>query len=343
MSMGYIKKERLWVSAFLISICLVMALNVHNGWYTTEEELTAHPPPLGSPTYHIFGEPPTHTPEAYRVLVPTLGRLTMKILHVGDPTKVAAAFDFISGLLACYLFYRLAVDHLPETAAMARTRLHVIAVFLAFLQFPMAWIIRWQRPETLPSALFIAAVLFSLTRLNRSRLWIVVVLGMTVVQAFTRTDVPLIVGATVALLSLFPGMVDELGSRRLLFSLGSLIVLIDVSVQAYLKFIRFPNLHPWPSIRVMLLTENLHSFHDLSNVFIAVLPFLLVAGLLLVKRAKLGAIDKIVVLASVLYLGPYFALGIVGEVRLYVPFLFALCVVSAKFLPVVSDEYLGSH
>jgi hypothetical protein len=43
----------------------------------------------------------------------------MRVCHTQDAAKISASFDFVNGFLACYLFYRIAADRLPETEVMA--------------------------------------------------------------------------------------------------------------------------------------------------------------------------------------------------------------------------------
>lgn len=69
----------------------------------------------------------------------------------------------------------------------------------------------------------------------------------------------LVFGSALVVLSLLPGSLDSYGSRRQLFLLGGLIVLISGGIQAYLQFVRFRNLHPWPSEKVIALSVNLHT------------------------------------------------------------------------------------
>jgi hypothetical protein len=331
LQMSFLKKERIFVSIFLFLICLVMAQAVHNGWYSFANMMQAHPPPPGTPYEPLFGKV-AHIPDAYRVAIPALAHLVMRVCHTQDAAKIAAAFDFVSGFLACYLFYRITVDRLPETEEMAARRLILAALFLAILQFPVAWIVPWQRPETLPTSLFLAIAVFSFARLRRSFLWMGVILAAPLVQAFVRADVPLVFGVALVALSLLPGSLDGYGSRRQLFSLGSLIVLISGGIQAYLQFVRFRNLHPWPSEKVIALSVNLHSGHLLLVFFVASLPFLLFAVFLAVKRPALDAEDRLILIVSSLYLALWFIAGMVDEVRLYVPFMMALSTVAARVL-----------
>jgi hypothetical protein len=329
--MSFLRKERIFVSTFLFLICLVMAQAVHNGWYEFARMMQIFPPPPGMPYEPLFGKV-IHIPDAYRVAIPALAHLVMRVCHTQDTAKIAAAFDFVSGFLACYLFYRIAVDRLPETERMASRRLIIAVLFLAIIQFPVAWIVPWQRPETLPTSLFLAIVVFSFGRLRRSFLWVGVILAASLVRAFVRADVPLVFGVALVVLSLLPGSLDSYGSRRQLFSLGSLIVLISGGIQAYLQFVRFRNLHPWPTEKVIALGMNLHSAHLLLVFFVASLPFLLFAVFLAVKRPAVDGEDRLILIVSALYLALWFMAGVIGEVRLYVPFMMALSTVAARVL-----------
>lgn len=345
MQSSYIKKERLFVSIFLLLIFLVLTQAVHNAWFILAATMQEHPPAPGTPYTPLF-EYEAHIPNAYRVAVPALAHLVMKIFHINDKAWVAACFDGFSGFVACYLFYRLAVDSFPETQALASRRLLVAFLFLAIIQFPIAWVIPWARPETLPTALYLSVSLFSLHRIKQNRLWIAAVIAATVIQGFVRSDVPLILGISIVLISLLPATVQTLGSRRLICSLGGSVLLISCAIQGYLQRIRFRGLDRWPGgMPVITLGINLHSPHSLATCSLALLPFLLFSAFLVAKRPTLGAEDILILIASALYLPLWFTAGVVAEVRVFVPFMFAMSVSAAKVLasfmsePRTLDEY----
>ena len=325
MQTNYTKRERVFVSVFIFLICLVMAHAVHSGWFMTAYETRVHPPPAGTPYTPLF-ETPSHLPDAYRIAMPALGQLVMKVFHIHDAPAVAAIFDFIFGFAACYLFYRVAVDFLPETRLVA-------VLFLAMIQFAMSWVVPWQRPETMPTSLFLAIVLFSLARVGQSLLWGGLIVAATLIQGFIRTDAPLVLGISLILLSVLPGELGIFGTRRLLVSLGGFIVFITVTIQAYLRYVRFPNLHRWPSDKqILTLSRNVYNLHSLVNGFVALLPFVLFAIFLVRKRPALDASDRLVLLASALYLVLWFNAGRVSEARIFVPFMLALSSVVAKVI-----------
>ena len=302
-----------------------MAHAVHTGWFVIAYELRVHPPPAGTSYTPLF-ETPSELPEAYRIAMPALGRLVMKVCHTNDAPAVAAVFDLIFGFAACYLFYRLAVDFLPATWLVA-------VLFLAMIQFGMSWVVPWQRPETMPTSLFLAVVLFSVARVRQSLVWSALIVAATFAQGFVRTDVPLVLGVSIILLSVLPGEVGIIGTRRLLVFLGGIMVFVTVAIQGYLRYVRLPNVHRWPSNKQLLtLSRNVHNLHSLVTGFVALLPFVVFAIFLVWKRPALDASDRLVLLASALYLVLWFNAGYVSEARIFVPFMFALSSVAAKVI-----------
>jgi hypothetical protein len=320
-----IKKERAFVCVFLFLICLVMAHAVHTGWFVSEHEIRVHPPKEGTPFTPLF-EDSTHVPDAYRMAMPALGQFVMRTLHIHSAPAIAAVFDFISGFAACYLFYRLAVDG-------SRERPLTAILFLAMIQFGMSWVVPWQRLETMPTCLFLALALFSLVRIRRSSGWALVIVGATLVQGFLRTDVPLVLGASMIVMGLFDRDFERFGTRRVLIYCGGVVVSIAAAIQIYLRYVRFPNLHRWPSDhRILTLAQNLYNVHSLINGFVSLLPFILFAVFVVIRRPRLDGLDRLILLASALYLVVWLGAGLLSEARIYVPFMFALSSVAAKVL-----------
>jgi hypothetical protein len=331
----YLRRENRFVALFLFLVFLTLAHFVHDGWRTRLTWDAEHPSLANNPYYYLFrpAPPPLHAPEAYRVAIPALGRFLVTAFHVQDPAYVAAALDFCFGFLAAYLLYRAAVEGLPVSTQKTQ-RMLLVALFLAFLQFPLAWVVPWQRPETLPSALYLAFALWCLIHATKTVLWTPLLLLATLCQTLVRSDVPFVFGIGLVLTSM---MGYTLASRPRTTGIlkGVAIALIGGGTQAYLQFVRYPHLTYWPGTEVFPFRTNL-LFHNLSNFSIALLPFLILAGFAVVKRVRLDAVDMLLVMTSALYLPVWFAVGIVGEVRVGAPFLMALCPVAAK----VSAAYL---
>jgi hypothetical protein len=323
----YIWWERTCVTVFLTSIFITLAHFVHSAYLVEDSRL---PTVSSNEVYYLFKPAPlVYAPETYRVAVPALGSLLVRVLHTQHPSVVAAVLDFIFGTLACYLLYKVVVAGFPLAGAGLKERALAVALFLAFLQFAIPWVVYRQRPETLPTALYVAVVLLCLTRSGSGVAWSLGLLAATAVQGFVRADVPFAIGVALVLASLM-GILKGFGARGATLVKGIAVAAIAVGVQGYLQFVRFPHLSYWPGTSVLQFRNNL-GFHNMANLVAALLPYLLVGGALKMKRARLDAVDTLILVASGLYLAIWFTVGIADEVRIYVPFLMALSVVAAKF------------
>ncbi len=337
----YAQKEALAVFAFSALQCLTLAHFVHEGWYANLQMMKLHPPQPGSSssTYYIFQNPtlPLHAPEAYRIALPALGRFLGHALHVADASKVAAALDFIFALCALMLFYRLAVEPSRPTTQTVRQRVLKVALFFAFIQSPIHWIVPWQRPETLPTALFLAFALLCLSRAAAHPAWSAALIAATILQSFVRADVPCMLAAALCILSLFGSSLASFGSRPNNFLRGAAIGLVAVGVQAYLQLVRFPHLTYWPDTPVVTLAYNFE-LHNLADALLALSPFIVIVSLLFLLKIKPDAVSSVTLVAAGLFLPVWFIVGIVDEVRVYVPFLFALSLVAAKSLAALVES-----
>jgi hypothetical protein len=335
-----ISHERFFVGIFLFLISLQLAQSVHTALFAFQSERAHRIYKAGEPSERLFNPDPAplYAPDAYRVGVTALGKFMVRTFYVQDAGYVAAAFDLVAAFLSLSLLYRLSVDF-SERPTAPGDRLMIIIFFLAILQFPIPWIIPWQRPETLPTALYLALSLFCLAKSKMNRLWLLPVMVATLGQAFVRADVPFIFGVAMLLVSLWDSHENGLTSHRVEILTSALVVFTSGAVQAYLQFIRYPHLSYPPGTNVVQFGLNLN-LHKLSIFMIALMPFFLFAVFLIVKRPKLDTIDRLVLVSSALYLPVWFTVGVIAEVRVYVPFLFALSMVTAKVsAPFLIREY----
>jgi hypothetical protein len=319
------KQERLFTGAFLFCICLQLAQSVHSAWFTYASGLSPQGPS------HLFARPATlHAPDAYRIALPTLIRFAGRTLHIQDLAYVAAAFDLVAGFLALYLLYRLTVRPRAAEEPLQDRPLRIL-LFLAVLQFPIAWVVPWQRPETLPSALYLAFSLLALDRFRAHKSWLLAIAVATFFQSFVRSDVPFVFGVAVGLVGLMNARRNGLQTARGPLLAGTVIVLISGAIQAWLQFIRYPHLAYPAGTNPIQFGANL-TIHQFETFTIALLPFLAFLLFLLIQRPALDIIDKTIVVAFLLYLPLWFTVGAVTEIRIDVPFLLALSTVFARVL-----------
>jgi hypothetical protein len=271
--------------------------------------------------------------------MPGLLHLLADIFHPQDPFVLYAALDFLFGFAALYLFYLLAVDTQQDGENYRLVRGARLAVFLMFVHFPLVWVVPWQRPETLPTACFLALALFCLANGRNVPEWSGVLLLAVTAQSFVRSDIPFVFGAALFGLSVLrQNALAEFGSRALNAVRGLAIMLIAGAIQVYLQFVRYPHLS-YPPGTLMISVRNNLTLHNALNGLLALLPFLLVGVLILRKGVRLNAVDRLIIAASVLYFPLWCTVGILDEVRVYVPFLMALCVVASK----VCTSYLAGE
>jgi hypothetical protein len=312
-----LKRERLFTGIFLFLVCVQLAHFVHSGWFSYQQEISA-------PNYHAH--PPEYA-DFYRVAIPALVRFIGRAFHIYNLPVILTALDFVTGFFALYLFYLLTVDLPPEEPNRPKDRALKILLFLAIIQFAITWVVPLQRPETMPSSLFLAFALCCLVRIRNRAVWILPILAATAIQAFARTDVPFVLGAAILLVGLWaffkPASKSESSAARLYILTGALVAFLSGATQVFLS-----SLHPHHPLDFQL-KRNLHP-HYLEVFTIVMLPYALFFLFLIVQRPVLNTLEKVALLSALLYLPIYFTFGIAHEVRIYVPFMFVLDMVIAR-------------
>jgi hypothetical protein len=305
-----LQREKFFVRAFLFCCAIALAHFIHIAW-------------LG----YVEAPPGANVPEPdLRIAMPfVLSHLT-RLLHPHDGTLVVTATDFISAYLAFDILYTLTVAGLRPAGTKSPRRLLVIALFLAFLQFPISFVVPWQRPETLPSTLYLAVSLLCLHRARQSSLWTVLLLLAATMETLVRADVAFAFGGALLLMSLVKDTLTAFGSRSANIARAIGILAISGSFQAYMQLVKFRD---FPYQKGSPILANLNP-HLLTVFFSATFPFFLTAYLLFRQRHRFNAIEAMAVCVSLVYFPLYFCLGVIGEVRIYVPFLFCLCVPAAR-------------
>jgi hypothetical protein len=318
---AYLRRERLVVALFLLFAVATLAHFVHSSWdfvvRIAESQRALHP---------AATVPVAYAPNLYRVAMPLLFRL-FHLKGAIAPTVTDAVF----GYAALSLIYLILADSIGGGAALRIRRALAIAFFLAAIQFPLNWVVPWQRPETMPTAFFVAAATTAVVRLERGTGWMILLGCLTVWQAFVRADAPFLYGVGVLVLAAAGPYLSDFASRRRCVLAGAMIAGIAALIQAYLQFVRFPHTPYPPGTRVFMLLTNLQP-HFLQILLLALLPFIavVVAGIRL--KFPFRSIDRLAISTSLFYLPIWCAVGLVAEVRIYVPFLLLLTIPAARIL-----------
>lgn len=311
MSGRYLQREKLFVRIFLLCAALVLAHFIHMGWLS----YLSAPAPRASAN---VAEPPI------RVGMPALLHALEHLFHPRDRTLIVTATDGVSAFLALNILYSVMVWRTVPAGSL--NRMLVVGFFLAFLQFPLQFVVPWQRPETMPTTLYLALALLCLQRGAKSWPWTAALLIATALQALLRADVAFVFGCALLVISFAGGLSKEFGTRSSNIVRALCIMAISGGYQGYMQFIVFRNV---PYQKGSPISANFGS-HVFPVFVMATLPFFLILFLATRQSRRWTAVEAMAVCVSVLYMPLFFILGIVGEVRIYVPFLFCLCIVAAK-------------
>lgn len=318
---AYLRRERRLVGLFLLFAITTTAFFVYTSWHGLIHSLPAGTGKVQSQT--------AYAPDVYRVAMPAL-QGALYHLHLAPEVGLMLA-DFVFGYLALYLTYILVSDRLSVAPQHRSYRFAVIGFFLATIQFPLAWVLPWQRPETMPTAFFLAAASVIMLRLKRSPIWIVVLACLTLLQGLTRADAPCFYGIAIVVLGICGSWLKDFGSRRRCIAAGVAISGTAVLVQAYMQFIRYPNTPYPPGVPRFMLPINLAP-HFLAPLFVVLTPVVLVLAAGLASRVRFRSIDCLAIVTAFLYVPIWFTVGSLAEVRIFVPFLLLLTVPASRIL-----------
>jgi hypothetical protein len=271
-------------------------------------------------------------PDQYRIALPLITRFLELHTHL-RVNQSLPLIEFLSYAGALTLLYFLFRDSPCVATASSTHRLVLLGFFFAAAQFPVLWIFPWERPETLLTAFFLAAIVQLIV--HRSRMPFALVCLLTALlsfgQALVRADVAFIAGIAILLSAAinipFPRPRIATGI------LGLLSAAVGGATQFYLQSIAYPHATYPPGTPKIQLFANLNPGNaplHLPEFLTALLP--LIASIVLIRhyRLALDSCDKLVLLLCFLYLPLWVTTGLVVEVRIFVPFLFLASPTIAK-------------
>jgi hypothetical protein len=270
-------------------------------------------------------------PVQYRIGIPFLIGFLEQYTHI-ELRQSVALVEALSYAACLWLLYGLFSSSARVNAARDSHRATLLAFFLAITQFPILWIFPWERPETLPTALYLAAVVVLVACPNRIPFPLLglLIVTLSLGEALMRADVPVVLGAALLLGAALAIPLPR--PRSSIAILGLLASATGAAVQFYLQHVAYPNARYEPTTQKFQLFNNL-SFDPplhLPEFFIALLPFFATLFLLRRFRLRLEPEDKLVLLICLLYLPVWVVVGLIAEVRIFVPFLFLASPTMAK-------------
>lgn len=312
---GNMRRGAVLVQAFLWGIALSYGFS---DWTSYREALTAHPD-----AWRMYLTGGIEAPFQYRVGSWVIVDWMQRLFHA-RPYDTLALLDVVCLAASLWLVLHVLrnLDGFPAQPASLRWLGYAIVLLVE--EYFVAWGHWFQSAETMPSILFVAlSVALAQGKLvkNGSLACLLLVL-LAAVQGFFRADVAVILHAGCLLAILC--------SRKLAAPLGraqqgwtSLLAAFAAGcVQLYLMLVRFPQAKYGPSGPVRLM-DNLQPEMWLT-MLLALLPYGLLLGLWMTRRYRPDATTWMLLAASLLYLPLWATVGLVDEVRIFLPFSFAL-------------------
>lgn len=239
------------------------------------------------------------------------------------PYDALTLVDVLCLALSLWLILRVLRNLEAYKIASLPTRWLATAGVLFLAEYYLIWGHWFQTEDTLPSILFVTlSVALACGELVQSRaLACLLLVFLGGIQGFIRADVAVVLHAGFFLAVLFNKKSVPLG-RAWQAGTSLLAAFAAGCVQLYLMLVRFPNAH-YGSEGVVQLANNLKP-EMWATMLLALLPFGLLLGLLVGKRYRPGPVMVMLLTSSLLYFPLWATVGLLDEVRIFLPFAFAL-------------------
>jgi hypothetical protein len=261
-------------------------------------------------------------PGQYRIGVWEVVRGMNQWFHL-RPYDALTLIDVACLALSLWLVLRVLRNFDAYKIASQSTRWLAAVGVLFLAEYYLIWGHWFQTQDTLPSVLFVtlSLALVSGEIVRNKRTTCLLLVCLSILQGFVRADVAVVLHGGFFLAVLFNKKTVSLGriwqAGTSLFS-----ALAAGCVQLYLMLVRFPSAHYGPE-GVVQLANNLKP-EMWGTMLLAALPFWLLLGFIACKKYRPDAVTVMLLFSSLLYLPLWATVGLLDEVRIFLPFAFAL-------------------
>jgi hypothetical protein len=276
-------------------------------------------------------------PSQYRIGVIDTAYFLARHLHVGM-RHTLALLDVISGMIAVFALFLVLQRSAVYRKASVTAQWFGAASFVVLVQFYFAWLLWYQRPETLPTAAILAmAVLLVAGRPSGSARVSAIgtagrVLGLlllAVAQGFVRADVAFALHLGILLVCLTSAGKGFALPRGLQAGTSLLAMLLALGIQYYLMKRVYPQA-TYGDTQVVQLFFNLKSPSAYAPFLLFLLPSAWTAAMLRGRRYQVESWGVGTFTAAVVFLGMWVVVGKIAEVRIFLPFALALAPLTAE-------------
>ena len=316
-SAGNLRSDKLRRYFLWVLLMLVCAFTFRNYWAESE---SYHRDPS---TILDLANGTGPAPAQYRVGIVMTAKQLVRLAHGHISYRhIFAAFDFIFALLAALLVFGVLErsQAFREAGFPSRSLRTVIA--LGLCTYYMWWSLWYLRPETWACVLFVAAALSLLCFARSAAVVIAGMIALAVLQGFIRADVAIIFDAAVFVYALLRGQKSFLISRGALLAASGVSCAIALAAQWLLMHRIYPHAS-YGDTAVFQLPSNLHPV-----LFVPCLIFIVPTVFTFLRGSTRDSVGEgqghALLFACVLYFAAWMLVGRLREVRIYIPFAFAL-------------------
>lgn len=276
-------------------------------------------------------------PSQYRVGVIDTAYFLARHLHLGM-RHTLALLDVIAGLIAVFALFLVLQRSTVYRKARLATQWFGAASIVILVQFYLAWLLWYQRPETLPTAAILALALLLLTVKSPRPQGVGTVgpvgtviglLLLAVAQGFVRADVAFALHVGILLVCLTSAG-KGFGLPRGVQAGASLVALLLVlGIQYDLMKRMYPQAN-YGDTQVLQLFLNLKSPSGFVPFLLFLLPVGWTAVMLSRRRYQAESAGIGMFTAAVIFMGMWVVVGKIAEVRIFLPFALALAPLTAE-------------
>jgi hypothetical protein len=291
-------------------------------------------------------------PSQYRIGVIDTAYFLARHLHLGMRHSLAL-LDVVAGLIAVFTLFLVLRRSAVYGKASVAAQWFGVAGFIVLVQFYLAWLLWYQRPETLPTAAMLALALLLISvklPLPGGVSTIGTVAGLlllAVAQGFVRADVGFALHVGILLVCLTPTGRGFALPRGLQAGTSLIAVLLVLGIQYDLMKRVYPRAN-YGDTQVFQLFFNLRSPQGYIPFLLFMMPLGWTIVMLARRRYQAGSAEIGMLAAAIIFIGMWVVVGRIKEVRIFLPFALALAPLTAelamqRFLPGIEGSEMGAE
>lgn len=318
-----------------ISLLLVAAFTFLDYWgYSTAHRMDPH-------GIEVLASGQGDAPAQYRVAMIYTAKFLSHLVHGHLAYRhFFAIFDFIAALCSLLLITKLLLRSQAycEASPISQVLRPILLFGLSFYYFP--WSIWYQRPETWTSVLFVVTSVFIISVMRSAMIVFPSLVILAAIQGFVRADVAILFHFGLFLYLIVRGAKDFPAGRSVLLAASCVSGLLSTAILWILMHKIFPHA-TYGKTKVFQLRANMT-----PNQFVPFLIFF-IPTLYTYLRSRIPGTnasgpEQALRLSAVFYLGSWFMVGLVQEVRIFIPFAFALMPQTVNALANRLEQTVGS-